>query len=55
MIITVVRYYKWPPPVIDDMYVDDIDYKGLVFWYNDAEAQDKKHKELMKNKNGLRS
>lgn len=33
---SIVREYKWPPHVIDELYVDDIDHHGLIFWYNDV-------------------
>jgi len=36
MVKTVVREFKWPPTVIDNLFVDDVDYKGLIFWYNDV-------------------
>nr|WP_299067180.1 hypothetical protein [uncultured Allomuricauda sp.] len=55
MIITVVRYYKWPPPIVENLYLDDFDYNGLEFWFNDAKDQDKKTKELLNNKNGRRT
>lgn len=55
MIITVVRYYKWSPPIVENLYLDDLDYNGLVFWYNDAQTQDEKAKKLLNNKNGRNS
>lgn len=36
MIKTVVREHHWPPDTIGGLFVDDIDYKGLLFWYNDV-------------------
>jgi hypothetical protein len=35
MVKSCVREYHWPPSVIEEMYLDDIDYKGIEFWYND--------------------
>tara|TARA_R110002167_G_scaffold110087_4_gene280347 strand:+ start:10850 stop:10987 length:138 start_codon:yes stop_codon:yes gene_type:complete len=32
---TVVREFKWEPSVIDDMFIDDADYKGIKYWYDD--------------------
>lgn len=36
MIKTVVREYHWPPDHIGGLFIDDMDYKGLEFWYNDV-------------------
>lgn len=36
MIKSVVRTFQWTPEVIDNLYFDDIDYHGLIFWYNDV-------------------
>lgn len=47
MIITVVREHHWPPHIIDNLFLDDQDYKGLEFWYNDI---CKVHEELTKKK-----
>lgn len=35
MILTVVRSKKWTPETIGRLNIDDIDYNGLIFWYND--------------------
>lgn len=43
MIKTVVREHHWEPTKIDSLFVDSLDYDGLVFWYNDIRAM---HKEL---------
>lgn len=34
MISTVVGQYNWPPNVIDSLYLDSEDYKGLEYWYD---------------------
>lgn len=38
MIKSVVREFHWTFLVIEQMYLDDEDYKGLEFWYNDIVA-----------------
>lgn len=35
MIKSVVREHHWPPEVIGGLFVDDEDYQGLIFWYDD--------------------
>lgn len=30
-----VREFKWPPNVIGGLFIDDEDYRGIMFWYND--------------------
>lgn len=35
MVKSVVREHKWKPHEIDDLFFDDIDYHGLIYWYND--------------------
>jgi hypothetical protein len=36
MIKSVVRQFNWSPEVIDNLYMDGNDYKGLVYWYRDV-------------------
>ena len=36
MIVSIARNYYWTPDEIEKLFVDSIDYKGLVFWYDDA-------------------
>jgi len=36
MIKTVVREHHWTPNYVDDLYIDEVDYFGLGFWYNDV-------------------
>lgn len=35
MIKSVVRESRWPPDVIGGLFIDEQDYEGLEFWYND--------------------
>jgi hypothetical protein len=48
MVQTVVRNYHWPPNVIRGLFIDKEDYNGLVFWYNDIEAQTAHTKKKLK-------
>jgi hypothetical protein len=36
MVKSIVREHKWSPSVIDNLYVDSLDYQGLIFWYEDV-------------------
>jgi len=36
MIKSVVREYHFSPATVGDFYLDDQDYEGLEFWYNDV-------------------
>lgn len=36
MILTVVRQLHWPPSIIGGLFLDDEDYEGLIYWYNDV-------------------
>lgn len=36
MIKTVVRAFKWTPETIGKLKLDEIDYEGLEYWYNDV-------------------
>lgn len=47
MVKSVIREFKWSPDAINHLYIDDIDYLGLEYWYNDVLEI---HKEI-KNKN----
>jgi hypothetical protein len=44
---TVVREFHWEPRVLGSLYFDEIDHKGLIFWYNDVV---KVHEEMKKNR-----
>lgn len=37
MIKTIVFEYHFPPSEIREMYVDDYDFLGIVYWYKEAE------------------
>ena len=45
MVKTVVREHHWSPNDIDGLYLDNVDYSGLEFWYNDIVET---HKEVKK-------
>lgn len=36
MIKTVVREHHWTPDKIKSLYLDDIDFLGLKWWYDDV-------------------
>ncbi len=36
MVRSVAREFHWPPDKIGGFFIDDIDYLGLEFWYNDC-------------------
>lgn len=36
MIVSVVREHHWTPQKIESLYLDDADFFGLKFWYNDV-------------------
>jgi hypothetical protein len=48
MVQTVVREHHWQPNQINRLYLDDIDYNGLEFWYNDVVAVGKELKTKQK-------
>lgn len=33
MIKSIVMSYEWPPSEISAMYVDEVDYMGIEYWY----------------------
>jgi hypothetical protein len=35
MVKSVVREFQWLPTEIGSLFIDDADYLGLEFWYND--------------------
>jgi hypothetical protein len=41
MIKSVVREYKWSPAIVGDLFLDEIDFEGLVFWYKDTKEIEK--------------
>jgi hypothetical protein len=42
MIKSVVRTHHWSPGEIGKMFLDEIDYNGIEYWYNDIDLQIKK-------------
>ena len=36
MIKSVVRSLYWNPDIIGKLFIDNIDYLGLEYWYNDV-------------------
>jgi hypothetical protein len=36
MVKTVVRYHHWTPETVLNLYLDDTDFFGLIYWYNDV-------------------
>lgn len=36
MVKTVIRTFRYTPDTIDNLYLDDLDYHGLEFLYQDA-------------------
>jgi hypothetical protein len=40
-----VRDTKWSPEIIGDLFIDEQDYQGIEFWYNDIEKQIKELKD----------
>lgn len=43
-IVSVVRALHWSPNDIKNLYLDDADFFGLMFWYDDVD----KHNEQLK-------
>ena len=41
MIKTIVRSFNWHPAQIDELYCDSLDFKGMVYWYDDIQKQNK--------------
>ncbi|ASD51583.1 hypothetical protein [Flavobacterium phage V157] len=35
---TIVRYFKWTPQTLNELYCDDLDINSIGYWYNDAVA-----------------
>lgn len=49
MIKTVARYHHWTPETLKNLYLDDADFFGLEYWYNDVLVVLKELKEPPKN------
>lgn len=44
MIKSIAYEYHWPPNVISEMFVDDYDFHGLVYWHDELVRIDKQMK-----------
>lgn len=44
MIISVAREYHWPPEILGGFFIDEVDYMGLEFWYNDVKEMNEEFK-----------
>ncbi len=42
MVKSVIREFKWSPFEIENLFIDDRDYLGLEYWYEDVKATSKK-------------
>lgn len=47
MVKSVIRVHHWDPRIIESLYLDDADFLGLEFWYNDVVGEDKKIKDYI--------
>jgi hypothetical protein len=45
MIVSLIREHHWPPDIISGLFIDDQDYEGVEFLYNDLVEM---HAELKK-------
>jgi len=41
MVCNVARHYHWNPDLIEDFYLDDIDFHGIEFWNDDIARSSK--------------
>jgi len=44
MIKSVVNEHHWSPSIIDQMYLDSLDYHGIGYWYDNAKEMHDKMK-----------
>ena len=44
MIKSIVDYHHWGPTEIKKMYVDHIDFKGIIYWYDELVRIEKMNK-----------
>ena len=44
MIKSVVNQHHWSPSIIDQMYLDHLDYHGIGYWYDNAKEMHDKMK-----------
>lgn len=52
MFISLVREHHWPPSVLEGLFFDREDHKGLFFWFDDIKQQADDYKDLKKKKSG---
>jgi hypothetical protein len=45
MIKSIVDYHHWSPKVIEKMFADDLDFKGLGYWYDEIVRINKMNKQ----------
>jgi hypothetical protein len=48
MIMSIVDYHHWTPKTIKKMYVDDYDFEGIIYWYDELVRIDKESKKKIK-------
>lgn len=41
MIKNVVREHSWSPTIVGDLFLDEVDYQGLIFWEKDVKEVEK--------------
>lgn len=44
MIKTIAAEYHWAPTIIGAFFIDEIDYNGIFFWYNEIQETNLKLK-----------
>lgn len=44
MVRSIAREFHWPPEIIGGFFIDDLDFFGLEFWYNDCVEMEKEFK-----------
>jgi len=54
MIRSVVRVYGWTPKDFESLYLDDMDFFGLEYWFNDAVEFNNEIKVAANNDNNLK-
>lgn len=52
MVATVGSYHHWPPKEYESLYLDDADFFGLRWWYNQIIEEDNKLKAIKDKANG---
>lgn len=50
MVKTIIREYHWTPDIIDKLFVDDIDYHGIIWHYNDIKEVNEEIQKSIKKK-----